>query len=86
MRFLWIAGTSRCEGRSPASWTISSARSVSIASIAGRRERLVEPDLVGRQRLHLDDLARAGRADELDDDPVRLGRVARPVHRAAGRA
>ena len=34
VRFLWIAGTSRCDGRSPASWTISSARSVSIATDA----------------------------------------------------
>ena len=55
-RFLWIAGTRRCDGRSPASWMISSARSVSIGRIAGRLERLVEPDLVGRERLHLHDL------------------------------
>ena len=31
-RFLWIAGTRMCDDRSPASWMISSARSVSIAS------------------------------------------------------
>ena len=32
-RFLWIAGTRMCDDRSPASWMISSARSVSIASM-----------------------------------------------------
>ena len=58
-RFLWIAGTSRCDGRSPASWTISSARSVSIGRDACGFERLVEPDLVGCERLHLDDLVGA---------------------------
>ena len=47
-----------------ASWTISSARSVSIARDALGRERLVEADLVRRQRLDLDDLVarRAPRA------------------------
>ena len=32
-RFLWMAGTRMCDERSPASWMISSARSVSIASM-----------------------------------------------------
>ena len=32
-RFLWMAGTRMCEGRSCPSCTISSARSVSIAAI-----------------------------------------------------
>ena len=39
-----------------ASWTISSARSVSIALMPRSAERLVEADLVGGQRLDLDDL------------------------------
>ena len=32
-RFLWMAGTRMCDGRSSPSWTISSARSVSHAEI-----------------------------------------------------
>ena len=49
--------------RRRASWTISSARSVSIAWMPCGRERLVEPDLVGGERLDLDHLvARRGRA------------------------
>ena len=36
-RFLWIAGTRMCDDRSPASWMISSARSVSVARDAGAR-------------------------------------------------
>ena len=74
-----------CDDQSPSSWRISSARSVSSAWIAGRGERVVEPDLVGRERLHLHDLVGAVRARDLDDDGVRLGRVARPVDVAAGR-
>ena len=68
-----------CEDVSPPSWTISSARSVSIASMPALRERLVQADLVGRERLDLHDLVAPGRRDELADDPVRLGRVAGPV-------
>ena len=45
--------------RRRASWMISSARSVSIAWMPARGERLVEPDLVGGERLDLDHLARA---------------------------
>ncbi len=45
-----------------------------------RGERLVEPDLVGRQRLDLDHLVAAVGAGDLRDDRVRLGAVARPVH------
>ena len=55
-RFLWIAGTRMCDDRSPASWMISSARSVSMAVDADLRERLVQADLVGGQRLDLDHL------------------------------
>ena len=69
-----------CDGVSSASWTISSARSVSIGGDAGGLERLVEADLLGRHRLHLDDLGGAGGADQLGDDRAGLGRVAGPVH------
>ena len=74
VRFLWIAGTRRCDGRSPASWMISSARSVSIARTPAARERVVEPDLVGRQRLDLHDLVahpRRGRAASRSRSPPR---------------
>ena len=50
-----------------------------------RRAR-VELDLVGRQRLHLDDLAHSVRACDFGDDGVRLRCVARPVHVPAGGA
>ena len=52
---------------------------------ARRFEGLVEPDLISRERLHLDDLVRALRPDECGDDLVRLGGVARPVDDAARR-
>ena len=52
---------------------------------AAQRERLVEPDLVRRERLDLDHLVAAVRAREAGDDGVRLGAVARPVDRPAGR-
>ena len=55
-RLRWIAGTRMCDGVSSASWTISSARSVSTACDARRPSALVEPDLVGRHRLDLDHL------------------------------
>ena len=48
-------------------------------------ERLVEPDLVGRERLHLHDLLGTFGPDETDHDLVRLRRVARPVNDATGR-
>ena len=35
-RFLWIAGTRMCDDRSPESWMMSSARSVSVGSIPRR--------------------------------------------------
>ena len=47
-------------------------------------ERLVEPDLVGRHRLDLDDLLDALREHEPGHDLGRLRRVARPVHDTAG--
>ena len=46
-------------------------------------ERLVEADLVGRQRLHLHDLVHGVCTGELDDDRVRLRRIASPVHLGA---
>ncbi len=62
-RLRWIAGTRMCDCLSPgASWTISSARSVSSAWMPCGLQRLVHPDLVRRQRLDLDDLVGAVRA------------------------
>ena len=81
-RFLWIAGTRMCDDRSPASWMISSARSVSIALIPAACQRLVQADLVGRQRLDLDHLARSVAGDDPGDDRIGLGGVARPVDHA----
>ena len=46
-------------------------------------QRRVEVDLVGGQRLDLDDLPRAMGADHVGHHPVGLGAVARPVHRPA---
>ena len=40
-RFLWIAGTRMCDERSPASWMINSARSVSIAEIPSASSALL---------------------------------------------
>ena len=48
-------------------------------------ERLVELDLLGRHRLDLDDLGRAGGTRDRRHDRVRLGRIARPVDGSAGR-
>ena len=80
-RFLWIAGTRMCDCLSfGSSWTISSARSVSIACDALLRQRLVEPDLVGGERLDLDHLVGAVGLRHRGHDRVRLGAVARPVH------
>ena len=60
-RLRWIAGTRMCDDQSCASWTISSARSVSIAVTPRGSSACVEVDLVRRQRLDLDHLARAVR-------------------------
>ncbi len=46
-------------------------------------EGVVQVDLLGRHALALDDRLRSGRADDLEDDRARFGRVARPVHFAA---
>ncbi len=55
----------------------------------GRGQRVVEADLSGDHRLHLDDLVDAAvdarGADKVDHDPVGLGRIVGPVHLAAGR-
>ena len=67
------AGRSARRGR-------SRARSIPASASAS-----FEPDLVRRERLHLDDLVDAGSARRSVDDRVRLGRVARPVHDAARR-
>ncbi len=48
-----------------------------------RLERVVQPDLVRRERLHLHDLVHALGAHDLGHDRVGLGGVSRPVHDAA---
>ena len=83
-RFLWIAGTRMCEEVSPASWMMSSARSVSWAVIPSPLEVLVEPGLVGGYGLDLDHLPRVVVLRYLRDYPVRLCGVARPVDVTAG--
>ena len=50
----------------------------------GGGERLVQLDLVRRQRLHLHGLLCAGRGDESRDDCLCLGGVAGPVDVSAG--
>ena len=49
----------------------------------GRLERLVQPDLVRRERLDLHDLVDAFGAHDLRHDGVGLGRVPCPVNDAA---
>ena len=66
------------------SWMISSARSVSTAAHARRPPGLVQPDLVGRDRLDLDHLVDAVGARDPGHDRAGLVAVARPVHDAAG--
>ena len=53
-------------------------------SDSGGGQRIVDPDLVGRQRLHLHHLAGSGSADESHHDLVGVLRVASPVHDSAG--
>ena len=83
-RFLWIAGTSKCDGRSPASWMISSARSVSSGRMPAPSSASLSRISSVVERLHLDDLVDALGLHERGDRLVRLGRVARPVHGASG--
>ena len=52
---LWIAGVIMCDGRSPASCTMYSPRSVSTRVMPVRFERVAEVDLLGRHRLALHD-------------------------------
>ena len=54
------------------SCTISSARSVSTASMPSASSAVVQPDLVGGERLDLDHLARAARVGDAGHDRVRL--------------
>ena len=80
VRLRWIAGTRMCDGLSCASWTISSARSVSTAAMPLLLQVLVEADLLGGHRFDLDHLGRAGGPDQVGDDPVRLLGIGGPVH------
>ena len=78
-RFLWIAGTRMCDGSSPASWTISSARSVSTASMPAAASASLSPISSVVSDLTFTTSRGAGSADEPGDDLVGLGCVARPV-------
>src|SRR5579875_899771 len=49
----------------------------------GSLQCLVQPNLIGGHRLHLDDFALSSRANQVDNDPVRLIGIARPVHTSA---
>ncbi len=55
-----------------------------VGGDARHRQRVVQLDLVGGQRLHLDDLAGTFRAHQRGDDGVGLGGVACPVDVPAG--
>ena len=63
---------------------MSSARSVSTRLDAGHRERGVQADLVGRQRLHLDELGHPVAAGDAGDDVVGGRCVGGAVHVRAG--
>ncbi len=64
VRFLWIAGTRMCDERSPASWTISSARSVSRPRSPPAASASLRPISSVTIDLTLIDLARARLAHE----------------------
>ena len=84
VRLWWIAGTSRCDGRSPASWTISSARSVSSGLIPAASSASFSPSSSVVSDLTLT----TSRSPVASTSPttigVRLGGVAGPVHDAPG--
>ena len=73
-----------CDDRSPASWMISSARSVSIASIPASASASLRPISSVVSDLTLTTSRGAVLGDDPRDDPVGLGGVARPVDMAAG--
>ena len=82
-RFLWIAGTRMCEGRSWPSWTISSARSVSYAVMPAASSASLSPISCVAIDLTLTTDGLAGRLDQLGDNAVGLVGVAGPVDDAA---
>ena len=81
---MWIAGTRMCDDRSPASWMISSARSVSIASIPAAPSASFRPISSVVSDLIFTTSFAPWAAAIRGDDPVRLGGVARPVDLAPG--
>ena len=83
-RFLWIAGTRMCDGVSSAELDDELGQVGLPGPDAALLQSLVEPGLLGRQRLGLDHLVDAVGGDDVADDPVALLCVARPVHDAAG--
>ena len=80
-----IAGAMMCTGCSPASWRMYSPRSVSTGVDAGRLERLVQADLLGRHRLRLRRELRARVAADVRDVRARLLGGAREVDVPAAR-
>ena len=84
-RLRWMAGTRMCDGRSWPSWTIISARSVSQTSMPSRRSASLSSISCVAIDLTLTTSSGAVVMDDRGDDRVRLGGVARPVDRAAGR-
>ena len=82
-RLRWIAGTRMCDCSSSPSWTISSARSVSIAWIPRRASASLSPISSDSSDLTLMTSSRPVVARDPGDDRVRLGAVARPVDGAA---
>ena len=64
-RLRWIAGTRMCDGLVVAELDDELGEVGLVGGDAGRLERLVEADLLGRHRLDLDHLVGAGRAHEV---------------------
>ena len=85
VRFLWIAGTRMCDGRSCPSWTIISARSVSQTSMPSWRSASLSSISCVAIDLTLTTSVAPCVPDDRGDDRVRLGGVARPVDGPAGR-
>ena len=69
---LWIAGTTICDGVSPASWMIHSPRSVSIGSIPSCLESFVQVDLFGDHALGLDDIGSTAILYQVENNPTGL--------------
>ena len=84
-RLRWIAGTRMCDDQSCESCTMSSARSVSIAVTPRCSSAWLRSISSVVSDLTLTTSRAPWAAHEVAHDRVGLGRVARPVHVAAGR-